>query len=393
MVRGVGASLLLFHLGMSQFSREISPTWDVSAQIQTEGAHGRVDAFAFAEPGPAGQWGLDAPEIYYRLGTEDMAALIGRARPLEQGIVRPSHPLTAWGSAWVQNQTRPLDPVTSGWLGLSAYRRTNSGLFFTASVSPVFLPNFGPRLDLSPTSSPSGSRFANLPPQFYDVGGVWLPLHYQISVGDLSRIILQPQAYGSFGYRGEWFSGRLALWSAPSPTPQVAASGKLRVVDDAQRPDVFVLVEATPSFPRENLLGAEFEFSGIWSRPRVQLVSAVDRSDRWAISVEVQPFRILSLGALHEHRPEAVGPSKDPTFGSGLVWAQLAETEGRFRPSVRWLSHINDHDQFAEAALGFALTRHSIVQASARFLVGPDLTYFGNWRNLDSVGIRWEWLL
>jgi hypothetical protein len=133
--------------------------------------------------------------------------------------------------------------------------------------------------------------------------------------------------------------------------------------------------------------------SGIWSRPRFQVLASPDRTDRWSFSLEVQPFRVLSLGALHEKRPDPGGPAVDPTFGEALVWAQLAETEGRFRPSLRWLAHLNDRDQFAEAAFGFAFNRHSIIQASARFLVGPDFSYFGNWRSLDSVGIRWEWLL
>jgi hypothetical protein len=47
-----------------------------------------------------GQWGVDAAELYFRVGNASLASNLGRARALDLGLVRPSHPLTACWVCW-----------------------------------------------------------------------------------------------------------------------------------------------------------------------------------------------------------------------------------------------------------------------------------------------------
>ena len=105
---------------------------------------------------------MDFDSTVIRLPLESTArrghVWFGRVNPLSEGyeiteLNRP-RPTGAIGSSWAQNQTDALAPRVSGWVGFGVHAKSENEFFTTLAYSPIFLPSFTPKLDLSETAPP-----------------------------------------------------------------------------------------------------------------------------------------------------------------------------------------------------------------------------------------------
>lgn len=401
-----------------QFALESTPgsRVDLFAKISSEKslyggkvARHELNFFSFFESGNAGDRSFDFDSTVSRWsvspGESQGHVWIGRVHPLTEGFEANAfnavRATSAIGANWVQNQSNALAPRVSGWLGLGGHMKLGqTGLFVTAAYSPVFLPNFGPRLELSETDPAEGSRFASLPPATISLtqGGPRFPLRYRVETGDLLKIVLQPQALLAAGYENDSYRLTLMAWSAPSPTPDVSTVGKVKVDSS----DANVLVTATPSFARQNFLGAQWLGRGILFKPAFDLV--YERSGRLAASVRVSPLRFLEAGYVTTLSEEKIAESSsEPSvstpapYSKDLLWAEAAASAfgGKLAPSLRLEQHLTKKLQgrWLKPQIGFKPDANWMLFANASVLTGPDQSYFGNWKSLDSVsmGASYQW--
>lgn len=396
-----------------QYATEEAPTSRVSldGEMSSESTlYGRaipvrdLHLYSFFETGQLGDMSFDLDTMVLRARVNHYGHLwIGRNHPLQEGFEFGDANLvshtSAIGANWVQNQSNALSPRVSGWLGGGFhYKQAYTGMFVSATFSPVFLPSFGPRLDLSEHDPASGSRFATLPPAYIDINdnGVYYPMRYRVRIDDLKAIILQPQAFVAIGQENDFHRLTLMAWSAPSPAPQVKTFGKVAPTSG----NVDVLVEATPQFARENFVGSQWIARGFSWQPRFEAVFEM-RSQRASFSAAANPTAWLAIGGLTTvglpaPDPEAPVVSPNPYY-KDLIWAEITPLMGasRFQPALRLEQHlsIGTTGRWLYPTLAYRMSRHTSFFASASILTGTDNSYFGNWRSLDSIaaGARFVW--
>ena len=100
----------------------------------------------FMESGNLGDRSLDIDRLAYRVEWfPGIYSWFGRSQPFfETGVFQPTY-RSAIGSQWSQNQSNPLQPKISGWVG-GGLEFKKSDWSFAIAYSPFFLPNFGPRV-------------------------------------------------------------------------------------------------------------------------------------------------------------------------------------------------------------------------------------------------------
>jgi len=361
--------------------------------------------FSFYETGLGGDHSLDLDRTVLRFSIEDWGHLwIGRTHPLIEATQgeSPSY-VDAIGANWAQNQSDALSPRVAGWLGAGGHLEDNNHAFsLTTAFSPIFLPSFGPRLQLSETDAAKGSRFSRLPPQYVEQGDATLPLRYHLTVGDIKSIVLQPQAFVSAGYANSDMRIDLMDWTAPDPAADVDTDFALvthtsgTTANDSED----VMVDAHPKFRRQHFTGLRYEGNKIPGRPLATGAYEWFRKE-FTASLQATPIDELSLGFLNRWVPNAASPASSatvsPSYADGLLWAELSAHfyHERITPSFRIEDHVASDNRgrlFRPKVVYMASSNLSLF-AVAQVMRGQDRSYFGEWRSLGSaaMGVNWQW--
>lgn len=352
----------------------------------------------FHESGSYGDWDVNPDDTLFRFSLSNGHIWTGLGHPLREAQSQDSDPVpvsSAIGANWVQNQTDALTPKTLGWVGAGAHVQLGGGFYSTLAVSPIFLPTFGPRLSLSESEAPSGSRFTRLPPLYFDLDGKILPMRYRLKTGDISKIILQPQAFVGIGRKDSTSDFGLMAWSAPSPDPDTNPSGKLRVTDD-----INVIVTAVPKFPRQTFLAARWAGEGLKLSPELQGTYEI-RSRELTLSAALRPSENFAFGWLNTFTGKgpqsAAAPETTTTanYAENLAWLEARTMiAGRLEPSLRIERHLaKASGQWLAPRVSYQWNSGLALFLNGSILTGQERSYFGNWRSLDSVsmGAHYRW--
>jgi hypothetical protein len=368
----------------------------VSGPVRANRPKRELKLDSFFESGPNGDRSIDLSQAVLRFETaSDSYLWLGRAHPALEGTSHDTiEPSSAIGSRWVQNQSNALSPRVSGWLG-AGWGGDVSGVSVTVGFSPLFLPSFGPRLDLSVSKSASGSRFARLPPQYLNSQREAVDIRYQVNAGDLKNIVLQNQLFVGIGRETSVGTFRLLGWSSPSPDPSLDISDVIRIREN----DAKALVTVVPSFRRQTFGAFQWEsdskqflaFEAVYEMTKGPL----------AASLAVRPTHTLRFGTLQtlatRASEETSGIASDRPYAENLIWAEVKDGffKERLVPSLRFEYHYTPghEDYWWHPALSWRAKGGLELFASANILAAEDGSYLSAWRSLDSVstGIRYIW--
>lgn len=351
----------------------------------------------FIETGGQGDRSFDVDRVVIPLGP----VWLGRTHPLLNPERRDLDPYSAIGNAWAQNQSDALQPRVVGWIGGGANVAIRPTTTLRLAVSPVFLPSFGTRLNLSATDAATGSYFSRLPPDTVTVNGVALPLRYRLRTGNLRDIVLQPQALLAWSEKTRIGQFTVVGWSAPSPAPAVAADAVLQIQAD----QIQALATVVPTFARQNFLG--FAYDGATRDRRLgysaQIIYELTRQVPSAsASLAYAPARAwrLRLGLLH--RFAATGDAA--TTPVAVVEARRDDRLMTAEVSYGWRSWLvslfaqrnwagAESGQWTSFSVRKGVARHVSASLQTSVLSGANGSFFGNWRALDqiSLGVTLLW--
>jgi hypothetical protein len=370
--------------------QEIETRLDLNFHVADSEQLNELRLLGFFESGHHGQTSIDLDPVVLRFTTlKDSHLWVGRAHPAGEAFrLKAIDRASALGANWTQNQHDALEPRVSGWIG-AGFRQAipSTRLSVTASFSPIFLPSFGPSLELSPDDDATGSRFTKLPPARVRISEkVLLPIRYDLQTGDLREIVRQDQVFVSTGYEHPWVQTSLFGWSAPKPDPVIAHFEKLRIVRES---DADVIVTAKPSFPRQTFWGMRVASRDLLLSPEVELAWET-QSRQTTVSAALQPLERWRLGALNRFG------ERDPTYARTLIWTEASS--GIYKSlsgGLRYEQHLlHDYEGgWVKPTLLYQANRNFEVFATADVIAGQDGSYFGNWRALDSfaMGARAQW--
>jgi hypothetical protein len=348
---------------------------------------------------------LDLDRTVQRFELQDHGHLwVGRTHPLAEATKKeaPTY-VDAIGANWAQNQSDALNPRVAGWVGGGANLEDSSHAFsLTTAFSPIFLPSFGPRLQLSETSAAQGSRFSRLPPQFVEQGDGTLPLRYRLNVGDISNVIFQPQAFISAGFKNSDMRVDVMEWTAPNPSPDVDTDYALvtHTAGIASDDSADVMIDAHPKFRRQHFTGIRYEGNNLPGKP---LLTGTYEWFRKEITAGIQstPMQNFSIGALNrwtlDPPTESATATLSPSYADKLVWAEVGTSfmQERIRPSFRIEQHLSSENlgHLIRPKIVYTAASGLDVFALAQVMSGKDRSYFGEWRSLGSaaMGVNWQW--
>ncbi len=373
-------------LDLIQYANDVSPSPKINIDLSVQSQH-EARLRSFIEAGPNGDWNADLDPFVLRYE----GFWLGRENPN-----RNMTPQDAIGTHWVQNKTQALEPRVSGWIGAGMHSQIGTGPFhYTVAYSPIFLPSFGPSLSISESHATTGSRFATLPPSYVDLNGKLFPLRYKINISDLREILFQEQVYFSIEHRNFFGNFNISFWSAPSPDPSLDLNPKIQPGNDLNT-EPNILIEAKPSFPRENFIA----FAWTPSQSPVLQVTYELKHQLLTLSSRYNFSNSFSAGILHTFRTESKNLD-DPTYTShydqGLIWGEWHSTFERFRisPSLRIEQHLIHAQQgsLIKPQLNYLTTNGLLVFLNLNILSGNDYSYFGTWKSLDSasIGVQLQW--
>ncbi|MBC7397074.1 MAG: hypothetical protein H7333_06490 [Bdellovibrionales bacterium] len=385
------------------YASDDAPTFYLSNKslFETEHFLGKVNLYY--ESGLKGIFSFDPDPLRYTLytdGSKKTLLWFGREHPLNLTRGFTVEPYSALGSIWTQNQTESLDPRVSGWLSLGLVQEIATEWKLTAAYSPLFLPNFGPSLGFTERGELNPSRFARLPPSNAVTGGVNLPIRYQLQLGQLSELLLRHQGFLGMSQNSKSFHFDVYAFTAPKPDPVATTDATLAVNASEVNAKVYI----NPQFPREYWSGMRAQFKSLPFEPALELVqnllewkehtaSAIAYLDtpEWSSFVIKRAPR-SAFGVLSHFQAELSAPA----LSDFLIFIQvpfalsesltlhtfLEATLFSMRESIYWLNELEYQVQS-----GFSLT------LAMRLLSGKAHSYFGDWRNEDSLsaGMRWVW--
>lgn len=361
--------------------------------------------YSFFESGTGGDRSIDLDRTVLRVSMFDQSHLwIGRTHPLLEATHgdTPTY-LDAIGTNWAQNQSDALSPRVTGWVGVGGHLEDSKRSFsITTAFSPIFLPSFGPRLQLSEDSAAQGSRFSRLPPQYVEQGNALLPLRYKLDVGSIKSIIFQPQAFISAGYSNSDMRADVMDWTAPNPSPEVDTDFALvthtsgLVSDDSAD----VMVDAHPKFHRQHFTGVRYSAFGIFGKPLLAGTYEWFRKEVTA-SIQFTLIDFVTLGYLNRWTPNASNASSattlSPSFANQLVWTEISTRfyHDLVTPSLHIEEHLasNNRGRMFRPKITYSVTSNLSIFALAEVIRGQDRSYFGEWRSLGSaaMGVNWLW--
>ena len=332
----------------------------------------------------------------YRFKTNRLSLSFGRFHPLEEfNSNYSSDALDALGANWVLNEQNPLNVRTSGWLGLGSLIKITKNLNMAFQYSPIFIPTLGPSISYSKEDIPkSNSPFARTPPtkvKFSDE--TYLPIRVTLDDIDVADTVLQNQYFLSLNYN---YSPKTTIslfgWSAPEPIPEVHTNELLKVSSD----DLYVLVNASPEFPRENNLGLNLS-SKYYDAQTIYK----SKTEEFSFSTSLKLPHYISLGFLHTFRKKEKSKKDDeeliyPRKDDKLIWLK---SELTFLTSLKLktkiLKNLDKVNNGLNLNFGISYSLNSIVHfhSNIQVFTGNDDSYYGTWRGLDFIttGISMIW--
>lgn len=390
-----------------QFAHEKTPIGKVTLNVNFESlssvSHSQSSIplaefhfYSFFETDRTGDRSFDIDSSVFRFSPlENHYFWIGRTHPLQEDS-RDLLILTtsAIGTRWVQNQSNPLQPRTSGWVGMGVHsRELTTGLFFTASYSPLFLPHFGPSVEFSESNDATGTRFARLPPQQILIHEQMLPLRYRILTGNIRNIILQPQYLIELGHDLEWQRLSMITWSAPSPSPKISTSGVLKVTPS----DASVLATVQPTFPRETFYALRWLIQK--SHLQAEFHATYEKSTQETTFSGSLSFKnFIKLGYLTSfERNESPGQINTPVYAKNLFWLEtsIKTFRDRLTSTLHFEQHIDQKNPgyWISTDLEYQINTLTKLFFRTNTITGQDESYFGSWKALDSVALggKYEW--
>lgn len=366
-----------------------------------------VKGFGHLELGPEGDQSLDLDPAVLRVSLWEKSHFwLGRTHPFTEGIASEfssDYPnnhtasTSALSTHWVKNQSLPLHPRVSGWVGggFKLYE-PKSGMFFLASYSPLFLPGFGVRTQLSEESAPNGSRFARLPPHFLKLNeNTTLPLRYRVEIPSKRSILQQDQAFISLGKHHLFGTFAVMAWNSPAPDPELEITGNLQFKND----EPIGLVTVRPHFVRRTCAGFSWDLSSQTLSPNFQTVHDF-KSNNTTFSFSLSYKNKISTGFLHTLEREMTSsslPVSSPQYAKKLFWLELSTFISKLslQPTIRWERHLTtgEEDDWIEAILNYQPVSNLSLFAALNILSGQDRSYYGAWRSLDSLatGLKLIW--
>jgi hypothetical protein len=349
----------------------------------------------YVESGPLGSWSFDPDPLRYNLklnskGTDFL--WFGREHPLNLVRGEPVEFTSALGSVWTQNQLEPLSPRVSGWIGTGFVKDLNvdSSWKLVGAYSPLFLPSFGPSLGFTDRGELNPSRFARLPPSQVNTGGVTVPIRYQLRIDQLSELVLQNQAFLGVSHNTDAVNFDIYAYTAPKPDPVARTDAKLAVGEDA----VNARVDVKPQFPREYWVGTRVQNKTMPFKPAFEFLQKANE-----LSVHVASITGYLDGAIKGSFGVTSHFQKmfdGPTQSDGFVFVNLpfALSDELTLHSVFQATLLNGkRGWYWMNQLEYAFKAGFSVLGAIRILSGEDNSYFGDWRNQDSVsmGFKWAW--
>jgi hypothetical protein len=392
-------------LELFKYTHDASATVDFTGRFAVESESFLLQTRAYVETGSRGVWSFDPDPLRYNLKLRDDGASFfwfGREQPLNLTRNQPVEATSALGSVWGQNDLDALNPHVSGWVGLGSVVQFADHWKFNLAFSPLFLPTFGPSLGFTDRGTLNPARYARVAsvPDQVDTGTVNLPIRYQLKVEQLSQLLLQPQAFGAITHDDDTFAYDAYYYTAPKTNPIPTTDGKVNVTQD--NPNAHVLINA--QFPREYWTGARLQLKKVIFQPAVELLQNLRNYGQRILSItgyaeapKVNPYVVkqetkTTFGFLTHFGPTDGSPQmsdamvfiKVPfvltdalTFSTELEATLLYQRESAY--FMNELEYMFNHNL---SALG-----------TVRLLTGKDNTYFGDWRDNNSVstGVRWLW--
>lgn len=384
-------------LSSRQYATDFNPVARTDLHLSLNSSKFQGNIFSFFETGPLGDQSIDMDYSAFRFPILSKAHLwLGRLNPVSEGTSHFSPPhFSAVGSSWVQNQSNPLEPRVSGWLGLGFYFHPPEQAFFTSlAYSPIFLPTFGPHLSFTESGLVKKSRFGRSPPEYVKISNALVPLRYKISTGEIKDILFQHQGFGAVGLRSAVVQTMIFAWSSPSASPQLNVNHQLRIRND----DVYVWVEATPTFQRQNYIGGHFELLP-YDTPRFASEVLYEmRSQHVVISFELNPLSFLNGGILHTFEQKNAELLSNAKYAEAFAWLELkalffSET---LVSSLRLEQHfapIEKRGNWFRPKLEYIRNNKMSFFGELNIVSGQDKSYFGAWRAHDFFALggslRW----
>ena len=385
-----------------QYATDSNPTFYFKGKSILESDSFLIQVHTYDESGSKGAWSFDLDPIRYTLSLSDDKKdflWLGREQPLNLTREHPVEPFTALGTLWPQNQLEALNPRVSGWIGLGVVKTLSENFKFNFAYSPLFLPTFGPSLGFTERGEINPSRFARLPPDQAIIGGVHLPIRYQLKVGQLSELLLQHQVFTSLSTDTSFMNADVFAYTAPKPDPVPLTSGRV----DVRSPSyVNAQAQIQVQFPREYWAGTRFYFKEIFLKPALEWVQNLKDTSLHTVSLThyfnsplVNPYQINKVGSgafgLLTHLQTA---NESARYSDLLVFLKipLSITENLSLMSYIQATLLASKQGFyLSEEFEYAFTPFLSALASVHVLSGQDGSYFGDWRQEDFYGSGLKW--
>jgi hypothetical protein len=343
---------------------------------------------------------LDLDRAWFRTGDWTL----GRIHPWE--LLGDPEAQRPWGyAAQSQPQNKGIllgpsperavfpDPVLLGWVGAhwTLNERAASGLAFSASATPIFVPSLGSEVKLTDDADASATRFGRRPPGSVRVGSADLPLRYRIDTSRiLQDVLFQPQlmiqarlSAPAHGYRA-W----LSLQRAPRPDAEPDASGYVNVATDP----VTAVAEVRPRFPELWSLTT----THVWSGLGPDFFASAQASGGGAFGYEVGArLSALSVSFLDELRTGASSTGSagfsDARYSDRLAQAELTLSAGQWQWYGGAKVHLTQDGAWLRSGIGWLATRELRLDLGGDVFGGGDSAWFGEWRTNDRIFLNLTW--
>jgi len=225
-----------------------------------------------------------------------------------------------------------------------------------------------------------------------------LPLRYDLQTGPLWSIVRQDQFFFNLRYREHGVDFGFYLWSAPSPDPTIETTGILRVTESK----LYALATARPRFERKNHLGFRTQFYELFSKPVLEFFYETLSQDKTA-SLELSPFSFLRMGYLNTWSRSQLSPedaaitvsSYSESLGYMEFYLESEEKKHSLEPMLRLEHHFKKTrtGSLVSPGLNYWISPQFQLYSRLNLLMGEALSYYGNWRSLDSIylGLKFIW--
>jgi hypothetical protein len=376
-----------------QYATDSTPTLFFNGSTQIETSRFQTKIYTYGETGTKGSWSLDPDPLrfdFHFSETQKSLMWLGREQPLNLVRSEKVEATDAVGTVWTQNQLYALQPRVSGWMSIGLHQPISTQTTLIVAYSPLFIPTLGPSLGFSQEGDIHPQRYSRLPPSTVNTGGVNLPIQYQLDLGQIRDLVLQPQFFAGIAHHSSIISMDASFFSAPRPNAVPLTSAKLAVKPNA----VTAKVEIEPQFPSEQWTAFRMQFKNLSFKPSIEWVQGLhDWSQQYVsfsgTSSGPHPIRFGFLSHLNS-------VSDEPRFSDALAFVRIP---WRISDPLEWRNGLQTtllssrQSMYWLSELEYFFRNGFSILATTRLLAGDNYSWFGDWRAEDSAGIgmRWIW--